>query len=217
MQFHHIRGIVFDLDGTLLDTLTDLKSSVNAALSAYGFPERTTAEVRAFVGNGIAKLVERAIPDGTKNPCYAAVLAETRAQYRSRCRETTAPYDGILPMLDALQEKGYVLAVVSNKPEAQVKTLCDDFFPGKMAAAIGQLDGRALKPAPDAVYAAVSTMGLDLHDCVYVGDSDVDILTATNAGIPCISVLWGFRDRPLLESAGGTVFAGHPQEMIGMF
>ena len=217
MQFSDIKAVVFDLDGTLLNTLDDLMNALNAALSENGMPERSRTDVRRFVGNGLAKLVERAIPDGRANPLYEKTLADTRRFYAQKCRENTKPYDGIAELLAALQQKGLRLAVVSNKPDAQVKTLCGEFFPGRIGAAIGQREGVPLKPAADPVLEALRLLDTSPADAVYVGDSDVDILTAKNAGIPCISVLWGFRDRPLLEDAGGKIFAASPAEMIHFF
>ncbi len=211
------KGIIFDLDGTLLDTLTDLANAVNAALEMHGFPQRTLKEVRSFVGNGIAKLAERAIPDGRNNPMYEAVLADTRAEYARRCRDNTAPYAGITDALGTLHDAGYVMAVVSNKPDAQVKKLCKDFFPGLFTAAIGAREGVPLKPDPAPLMTAMQEIGCAPAECVYIGDSDVDILTARNAKIPCISVLWGFRDIEILTEAGGDCFAQSPAEMCALF
>lgn len=211
------RGIIFDLDGTLLDTLTDLKNSLNAALRLHGLPERTTEEVRRFVGNGIAVLVERAVENGRSNPEYEAVLTDIRRIYAEKSRETTAPYAGIPELLEALSAKGYLLAVVSNKPDAQVKSLCKAFFGGCIHTAIGQKEGVPLKPAPDPVYAAAEALGLPLSACVYVGDSEVDVQTARNAAVPCISVLWGFRDKDILLANGASTFAHTPAEMMQMF
>lgn len=217
MDFSAKKAVIFDLDGTLLDTLADLRNSVNAALEAFGYPARTTDEVRRFVGNGIAKLVERALPDGNKNPDYEAVTDATRAYYAKKCRENTKPYDGIPEMLDTLREKGYQLAVVSNKPDQQVKKLCADFFSGKIDTAIGQKEGVLLKPAPDSLFAALEALHCKPEEAVYVGDSDVDVQTAQNAGIPCISVLWGFRDRDFLEANGAQHFAETPAETHAFF
>ena len=217
MDFKEKKGIIFDLDGTLLNTLTDLKNNLNDALEKNGLPQRTTEEVRRFVGNGIATLVQRAVPDGRENPKFDAVLRDIRQIYAKRCRDTTAPYDGIPELLQTLQEKGYRLAVVSNKPDAQVKKLCGDFFGGCISAAIGQQEGVPLKPAADPLIAAMRMLGTDRNDTVYVGDSDVDVLTAQNAGIPCISVLWGFRDHDFLLANGARYFAHTPAEMVQMF
>ncbi len=207
------RSVIFDLDGTLLDTLTDLKNSLNIALQQSGFPERTQDEVRRFVGNGLAKLVERAVPQGKENPLYETVLLETRTQYALHCEEFTAPYDGILPMLRVLHDAGYALGVVSNKPHKQVVSLCETYFSGYMDGAAGGQDGIPLKPAPDSICSMMSQLQSDAAHTVYVGDSDVDIDTARNAGVPCISVLWGFRDIDLLIKAGGTLFVDAPSEI----
>ena len=217
MLFTDKKAVIFDLDGTLLDTLTDLKNSLNEALTANGLPPRTTDEVRRFVGNGIATLVQRAVPDGKANPAYDNVLRDIRQIYARRSRETTAPYAGIPEMLQTLHQKGYLLAIVSNKPDAQVKSLCDAFFGGCISAAVGQREGVPLKPAPDPLYEAMRELGVEADDTVYAGDSDVDVQTARNAGIPCISVLWGFRDRELLEACGAVCFAHSPAEMMQMF
>ena len=211
---HQVKAVVFDLDGTLLDTLTDLMNAVNTALRTYGYPERTRDEVRRFVGNGIKKLVERAIPDGLSNTDYEAVLAETKRQYAMHCEDNTAPYEGVIPLLQQLHAKGYQTAVVSNKPDAQVKHLCSVHFPGLITAAVGASEEIRLKPAPDSLFRMMEALSVDKSDTVYIGDSDVDIETANNAGILCISVLWGFRDRELLESAGGRRFAQTPHEIL---
>lgn len=216
MDFTNKKAIIFDLDGTLLDTLIDLRDSVNAALSQNGFPERTTAEVRQFVGNGLGKLVERAIPDGKANPLCEQVLADTRKIYAQKSNDSTKPYDGIPALLHALLDKGYQLAVVSNKPDAQVKSLCKIYFP-EIPVAVGQREGFRLKPAPDSVQETIRLLACVPEDVVYVGDSEVDIQTARNAGIPCISVLWGFRSKQQLIEAGADCFAETPAEMLHLF
>jgi phosphoglycolate phosphatase len=160
------------------------------------------------------KLVERAIPGGTANPDYEAVCAETKRHYAAHCEDNTAPYAGILPMLQALKAAGYLTAVVSNKPDAQVRRLCDVHFSGLMDAAAGAAEGIRLKPAPDTLLRILDELHTAKDAAVYVGDSDVDLLTAQNAGIPCISVLWGFRGRDVLESAGGNRFAQTPHEIL---
>ena len=217
MDFRDKKAVIFDLDGTLLDTLTDLKNSLNEALERNGLPQRTTDEVRRFVGNGIATLVKRAVENGTENPNYQDVLRDVRQIYPQHCLDTTAPYPGIPEMLRTLHEKGYRLAVVSNKPDAQVKSLCGDFFGDCITAAIGQREGVPLKPAPDPLIEAMRALGSGLSDSVYVGDSEVDVQTARNAALPCISVLWGFRDHSLLLANGAQVFAHTPAEMMQMF
>lgn len=217
MEWKEKKGIIFDLDGTLLNTLTDLKNSLNDALEKNALLQRSTDEVRRFVGNGLATLVQRAIPDGRSNPKFEAVLSDIRRIYAIRCRDTTAPYDGVPEMLQTLYEQGRRLAVVSNKPDAQVKRLCSDFFGCCISAAIGQQEGVPLKPAADSLLAAMQILGTNRDDTVYVGDSDVDVLTAGNAGIPCISVLWGFRDYDFLLAGGAQYFAHTPAEMVQMF
>lgn len=211
-MLQNIQAVIFDLDGTLLDTLTDLKNSLNAALVKNGLPERSEEEVRKFVGNGLSKLVSRAV--GAEHLAkHPAVLKDTRIIYAQKCLETTAPYPGILPLLQTLSNRGMKLAVVSNKPDAQVKTLCADFFGGLIHAAVGQREGVPLKPAPDSVFEAMSAISALPEHTVYVGDSDVDIQTAEHAGIPCISVLWGFRDKAFLQENGAVYFVSTPQEI----
>jgi len=209
----NIKTVIFDLDGTLLDTLADLSTGVNLALAKYEYPQRTISEVRQFVGNGLATLVARALPDGRDNPDYDAVLAETRVQYAAHREDTTAPYSGTLGMLDRLIAAGMTLGVVSNKPDAHVKALCQKYFGTRIGAAVGALESVPLKPAPDSVLEAMSALGADIAHTVYIGDSDVDLQTAQNAGIPCISVLWGFRDRDVLERAGASFFAQEPSDI----
>ena len=198
-------GILFDLDGTLLDTLEDLKDAVNYALGQFGYPLRTLAEVRRFVGNGAAVLLALSVPEGA-DP--APVLAVFRKYYQSNCQVKTAPYQGVPEALAALQAK-YPVAIVSNKPDSAVKALCDEYFPGIYAR--GESDDCPRKPAPDMVWKAMAAIGVDR--CVYVGDSEVDILTAKNAGMPCLSVLWGFRDKEELLEAGGAWFCEEPREL----
>ncbi len=198
---------IFDLDGTLLDTLLDLKNSVNQALAENGFPERTTEEVRQFVGNGIARLVHRALGAEQPPEVFEKVLADTKRIYNARCREHTAPYPGITAMLEQLRKDGIRVAVVSNKPDPQVKKLCEEFFGEAVQSSVGQRQGIPLKPSPESLLAAVQTLGTCTENAVYIGDSDVDVLTAKRGNMPCISVLWGFRDRNVMEAAGGQYFA----------
>ena len=199
-------GILWDLDGTLLDTLQDLADATNYALAQFGYPARSLEEVRRFVGNGVGQLIAQAVPTGA-DP--APVLETFRAYYNTHCQVKTKPYDGIL---DALAELGktYPMAVVSNKPDSAVKPLCAQYFPGLYAR--GESADCPRKPAPDMVFKAMEAIGADR--CIYVGDSEVDVLTAQNAGVPCLSVLWGFRDRAELEAAGGTYFCETTKDLI---
>lgn len=197
-----IKGVLFDLDGTLLDTLEDLYRSVNAALAACGFPERTRMEVRSFVGNGVRNLMARSVPDGEENPKFEECFQKFREHYAVHLNDHTAPYEGIMELLAELKKKEIPTAVVSNKSDAAVKELCREKFGELVPLAIGESERVRKKPAPDTVIEAAAGIGVPLKDCVYVGDSEVDLATAENAGIPCISVSWGFRDRELLESLG---------------
>ena len=198
-------AIIFDLDGTLLDTLEDLKDAVNYALSRFGYPSRTTEEVRQFVGNGAGRLIALSVPE---NADPAPVLALFQEYYALHCQEKTGPYPGIPAALEELGRE-YPLAIVSNKPDAAVKTLCARYFPGIYAR--GESADCPRKPAPDMVRRAMETLGAEA--CVYVGDSEVDVATAQNAAVPCLSVLWGFRDRPEIEAAGGMYFCENPGEI----
>ncbi|MCD8086599.1 MAG: HAD-IA family hydrolase [Clostridiales bacterium] len=206
--------ILFDLDGTLLNTLDDLHTACNYALTAVGEPPRSREEVRRFVGNGIGTLLARAIPGGTDHPRYGEALALLQSYYRAHDRVNTAPYEGVLPLLDALTEAGYRLGVVSNKPDGPVKALCRAYFGDRIAVAIGDRPRFHRKPAPDAALEALRALGADPDSALYVGDSDVDIATARNAGLPCLSVTWGFRDREVLLAAGATALADSPQEVL---
>lgn len=199
-------GILWDLDGTLLDTLEDLADGVNVALRHFGYPERTIEEVRRFVGNGARRLIERAVPDGAD---VDAVLEAFRSYYDAHCQVKTKPYDGIMEALEKLG-KQYPMAVVSNKPDAAVASLCVDYFPGLYAR--GESADCPRKPAPDMVCKAMESIGVER--CIYVGDSEVDVLTAKNAGVPCLSVLWGFRDREEIEAAGGSHFCENPAQLV---
>ena len=194
-------GILFDLDGTLLDTLDDLVDATNYALEIHGYPPRTKAEIRRFVGNGAANQIRLSLPDGCCEEEVQAVLNTYKPYYTANCQRKTAPYPGIMEALAALKEK-YPMAIVSNKPDAAVKALCADFFPGIYA--LGERADCPRKPAPDMVFKAMAAIGAD--SCIYVGDSEVDVITANNAGTPCLSVLWGFRDREDMEAVGAVHF-----------
>ena len=192
------RNYIFDLDGTLLDTLCDLAASTNYALRQYGMPEHSIDSVRTFVGNGVGKLIERAVPEGIGNTQYESVLATFRKHYMDHSLDTTKPYPGIEDMLKELRSKGCRVAVVSNKFYDATRSLCRHFFPDTVEVAIGERQDIRRKPAPDTVIEAMRQLGIDRKDTVYVGDSEVDIATARNSSIPCISVLWGFRDKEFL-------------------
>lgn len=207
---------IFDLDGTLLDTLGDLAASVNHALRTHGLPEHSIDDVRRFVGNGVRKLMERAVPDGAGNPLFDETFATFRQYYMAHSLDTTRPYEGIPETLKALKARGCHLAVVSNKMMAATQELCYHFFPDTIEVAIGEDEAAGIrrKPAPDTVFAALKALGVGKENAVYVGDSDVDIQTARNAGIPCISVLWGFRDRDFLLQNGAETFISTPSELL---
>lgn len=194
--------VIFDLDGTLLDTLDDLTDSVNYAMQKFGFSAHTRAEIRAFLGNGAPTLLERSIPQGVQNPAYEAALAAFKAYYAEHCEDKTKPYEGVPEMLAGLKKEGYHLAIVSNKFDGAVKKLCQKYFREFISVSIGESAEVKRKPAPDTVRRALRELGCDASRAVYVGDSEVDIQTAKNAGLPCISVTWGFRSEERLRSEG---------------
>ena len=205
-------GILFDLDGTLLDTLEDLLDATNVALAHFGCPARTLPELRSFVGNGARNQLRLSLPGRADDPELEQVLAYYKDYYSGHCQNKTAPYPGVMEALAELGE--YPIAIVSNKPDAAVKKLCAEHFPGIYA--LGESADCPRKPAPDMVFRAMKEIGVE--KCVYVGDSEVDIRTARNAGMPCVCVLWGFRDRPVLEAEGGEYFcesAGELAAVIG--
>ena len=207
---------IFDLDGTLLDTLGDLAAATNYALRTHGMPEHSMDDVRRFVGNGVRKLMERAISQGTENPEFEATFATFRQYYMQHSLDTTKPYEGIPETLATLKAKGCRLAVVSNKMMAATQELCQHFFPDTIEVAIGENEAEGIrkKPAPDTVFAALQQLGVGKEGAVYVGDSDVDLQTAQNSGLPCISVLWGFRDRDFLIKHGAKTFISAPSELL---
>lgn len=207
---------IFDLDGTLLDTLDDLTAAVNYALRQHGMPEHTREEVRHMVGNGVRLLMVRAVPDGDKNPRFDDAFRTFREYYMEHSLDTTRPYDGIPELLAALRQQGKRVAVVSNKFYAATRELCRHFFADTVEVAIGEHEAEGIrkKPAPDTVIEALSLMGVEPDGAVYIGDSEVDIATARNSGLPCISVLWGFRDRDFLQAHGATDFISSPAELL---
>lgn len=210
----HYNTIIFDLDGTLLNTLDDLADGVNIALSHHGFPTRSLDEVRMAVGNGVARLMEEMVPDGKKNPQFDACLATFRTEYAKISKNKTAPYTGIPALLTQLTEAGLHVAVVSNKFHDAVVELVRYYFP-EIPTAVGEREAEGIrkKPAPDTVFAVMRKLSVQPEDSVYIGDSDVDIATAQNAGIDCISVTWGFRDREFLIAHGASVLVDTPEEL----
>lgn len=211
-----INTIIFDLDGTLLDTLTDLANSVNYAMKKYGLPTHPEEQVRQMVGNGVTVLMERAIPGGRSFAEFENCLNDFKEHYAMHKKDFTKPYPGIIEFLKKAYETGYKLAVVSNKFDLAVKGLCEDYFSPYITAAIGESAGVAPKPSPDTVFKAMETLHVLPCQCIYVGDSDVDILTAKNAGIPCISVSWGFRSRQFLEEHGADAIIAAAEELDKM-
>ena len=206
--------ILFDMDGTVLDTLQDLWASTNAVLRELGKPERTIDEIRSFVGNGAANQLRRAMPAGSSDEAVADALSRYQTYYAAHCRDHTRPYDGIVPALRALAAAGKRLAVVSNKPDRAVKLLSAAHFGELMGVAIGETPERRRKPAPDTVLAALDALGAAKDGAVYVGDSEVDVATARNAGLPLIAVSWGFRSRRQLADAGAAVIVDDPRELV---
>lgn len=207
--------VIFDLDGTLLNTLDDLADSTNYALSKFGYPTRTIEEVRQFVGNGVAKLIERAIPDGKNNSNFEKCLSIFKENYAQNMYNKTAPYNGIIEMLSNLKSKGIKIAVVSNKFDLAVKELCKKYFEGFIDFAAGENEAQGIKkkPAPDTVISVLTEFNFSPEDAIYVGDSDVDIMTAKNSHMPCISVTWGFRDEKFLLESGATILINTPSEI----
>lgn len=204
-------GILFDLDGTLLNSLEDLKDAVNYTMKYYGCPERSLAEVRDFIGNGAKRLIALSLPGKETDPSVEEALATYQVYYAQHAQDKTRPYEGAKEALAEISKK-YPIAIVSNKPDIAVKPLCAEYFPGVYA--LGEAAGCPRKPAPDMLYKAMAQIGVDA--CVYVGDSDVDVVTATNAKAPCLSVLWGFRDEDCIRAAGGKYFCRDTKEMPQM-
>ena len=216
MKVENIRAVVFDLDGTLLNTLEDLANATNWALQHNGLPERTIDEVRRFVGNGVRRLIERAVPADTEAALLEQVFADFKTYYVSHCQDCTCLYDGIPEMLEQLKAGGYKMAIVSNKLQAGVDELYEFYFRETIEVAVGEREGIRRKPAPDMVETALKELGISADEAVYVGDSDVDLQTARNSGLACISVLWGFRDRDFLVEHGATCMVERPAEIVSL-
>lgn len=211
----HYETYIFDLDGTLLNTLDDLMLSVNYALEKHGMPQHSRDEIRQFVGNGVKVLMIRAIPGGVQNPQFEETFADFRQHYLEHSLDHTSPYEGIPELLSELKKQGKRLAVVSNKFYAATQELCRHFFPDTIEVAIGEHEAEGIrkKPASDTVMEALKQLGVEKDGAVYVGDSDVDVMTARNSGLPCISVLWGFRDKDFLIKNGATTFVDAPSDL----
>lgn len=205
--------VVFDLDGTLLNTLDDLAASVNFALRENGLPERTIDEVRRFIGNGVRILIRRSVPAGTSDELYEATFKSFEAHYRKNSRNMTAPYRGVMELLYELKSMGYKLAIVSNKIDFAVKDLREEFFRDVIKVAIGDSEDTNNKPEPDMVFKALRELGERTDNAVYVGDTDVDLETAKNSGMDCISVSWGFRTRNELEEYKAKMIADTPEDI----
>ena len=207
------QAVLFDMDGTVLDTLDDLCDSINHSLAEFSLPPVSREHVRQCLGNGAAFLVSHSIPADCSPDLEADVLAFYKPWYDAHCLIKTAPYEGILPMMQSLKEHGLRLAIISNKPDRAVQELSDAFFPGLLELSVGESPSVRRKPAPDTVLTAASQIGLSVDQCVYVGDSEVDLQTARNAGMDCISVTWGFRDEAQLIEAGASVLVRTPEEL----
>ena len=202
-------AILFDLDGTLLDTMDDLADAANAVLARFGYPVRSVDEVRSFVGNGAERLIRRSLPDWVPDSAVPEALAFFHEYYAAHSQIKTGPYAGIMEALEKIR-KEFPVAIVSNKPDRAVKILCDQYFPGIFA--LGERSGCPRKPAPDMVRQAMAAIGAE--SCVYVGDSEVDVQTAKNAGVPCLSVLWGFRSRKDLLEASAEHVCERPADLL---
>lgn len=199
--------IIFDLDGTLLNTLADLAAATNHALAEHKLPQRTTDEVRLFVGNGIRKLIERAVPADTPAKLHEEVFASFNRYYKQHCADSTSPYEGVLQLLQQLRTASCRTAIVSNKADYGVQALAKQYFDGQLDAACGERAGIAKKPAPDMLLAIMQQLKAEPASTIYIGDSDTDIATASNAGVACIGACWGFRGRAFLEAHGAKLLA----------
>lgn len=208
------KAIIFDLDGTLTYTLVDLMNSTNYALKSMGWPERSLDEVRRFVGNGVRRLMLQAVPEGVSESDFERCFDVFKKHYVVHCQDNTCLYAGIESLLCRLKEAGVRMGIVSNKLQAGVDELYNRYFTDTVEVAIGEHEGVQRKPDADMVELALSRLGVDKSDAVYVGDSEVDVLTARNSGMPCVSVLWGFRDREWLEAYGADVFASSADELF---
>lgn len=216
MEKFRYKTVIFDMDGTVLDTLEDLTDTVNYALGKFDLPLRSLEEVRMFLGNGIKALMQSVVPDGEKNPLYSQVFDAFKDYYKEHCNDKTHAYEGIPELMELLNKEGIKMAIVSNKVQSAVTDLNERYFKGLTEVAIGETHGIARKPAPDMVFKAMEILGADAETTVYVGDSEVDYNTAKNSGLDCISVLWGFRTKEFLEKIGATTFAEKPMDIFAL-
>ena len=207
---------IFDLDGTILNTLEDLSLAMNYALREMHLPERSLLEIRQFVGNGILQLIRRAVPVGTSDEEIMQIHQIFRAYYSEHCRDNTAPYQNMIEVIQELRNAGIKTAVISNKIDSAVKTLCQEYFPNLFDVVTGEIQGRPRKPAPDAVLAVLQTLHFTPEQAIYIGDSEVDIQTAKNSELPCISVAWGFRSKEFLKQNGAETIISEPSALLNL-
>lgn len=208
--------ILFDFDGTLLYTVEDLANAVNYAIAKRGYPTHSVPAIQRMVGNGVNKLVARALPQGFDTPDYEAIMDDFRTHYQQHCFDSTRPYDGVLEMLRAFQAQGRKMAIVTNKYQTAAEAMRLRFFSEAVPLIVGDLEGRARKPAPDGCRIALEALGSDGSDAVYVGDTEVDQQTAQNAGLAFAAVSWGYRSRAELEALGIETIAGRPEELLDL-
>lgn len=206
--------VIFDMDGTILDTLEDILDSVNVTMDHVGYPHHTKEVMRRFLGNGAATQIQRCMPGGAEDPKYQEALDFYLDYYNDHAKIKTGPYPGIVDVLKKLRELGVKTAVVSNKPDVTVQELSEEFFTGLFDVSMGERAGMKKKPAPDSVFEAMKLLNADPKTCVYVGDSEVDMATARNSNLPCVTVTWGFRDEDFLREQGATTFAHTMDELL---
>ena len=212
--FKSRKTIVFDMDGTVLNTLDDLTASMNYVMEKFGFPIHPAEKYRSAFGNGIRYALEMTVPHGTPADVIDGMIPVFKSHYDAHCLDNTRPYDGIIPLMRQLKECGYKMAIASNKIDSAVAELCERFFSDIVDVAIGEKTGVKRKPAPDMIFCALDELGASAGDAVYIGDSEVDLKTAQNSSLPCILVLWGFRDRDFLKDIGGETFAESPRDIL---
>lgn len=215
-DMNRINTVIFDMDGTVLDTLDDLAASVNYVLQKYGMPARSKKEYRLFFGNGIRYALRCAVPPQYSDEVVDGMIPLFREYYNQHCLDRTVPYSGIPELMEELKKQGYKMAIVSNKIDSAVKELNHRFFSDFVSVAVGEKPGIRRKPAADTVLAALAELNSSADEAVCVGDSEVDLQTAGNAGLPCIAVLWGFRDKDFLSENGATFFADTPNDILSI-